>query len=181
MTDPQTVASTIVDRYKSDRDIVKKLLGMLPLYSSALGNHEYESADGLLRKEIADRFVTYKLILQKAEENLIKKSLIAQIGKTEPATAYTDKLALSIRSASYGLTGMGSGFKPGETELQQLTNLDAVLLQAAIDLESKYQEVQNASSEKPEDVEGKVDLLVKELQLYDKSFQTRKAIFTGIK
>lgn len=181
MTDPQNMASSIVDRYRSDQNIVKRLMGMLPLYSQSLGKAEYEMADNLLRKEIADKLAGYKEHLRRAEEVFVKKNLLAQIGKTEPAASLIDRLALSIRSASYGLSGMGSGFKPGEQELQSLTNLDGALLQAAVDMEARFLEIAAAASEKPEEVEAKVSAIVTELMQYDRSFQARKSIFTGVK
>lgn len=174
-------SGTIVDRYKSDRGFIKKFLEKLPLYSSALGNHEYESADLLIRKEVADKLVTYKELLRQTEENFVKKNLLTHIGKTEPAVSLIDKMAMSIRSASYGLTGIGTGFKPTDVELQALTTLDGALLTLTQEMQTKFQETLDAVKTNPDEAESRLDGIIKELQLIEKSFQERKTIFTGLK
>ncbi|MCE9501596.1 MAG: hypothetical protein K8R21_14020, partial [Leptospira sp.] len=89
-------AKDLIQRYKSERGVIKGFMEKLPLYSQALGNQQYESADLAIRKEISAKLSSLKEPFRKIEEGLVKNNLINLIGKTEPAMSMIEKISFEI-------------------------------------------------------------------------------------
>ena len=169
----------LIARYKSERGIIKAFMERLPLYNQALGNHQYESADLAIRKEISIKISALKEPLRKIEEGLVKKNLINLIGKTEPAMSLLEKVSFEINSASYGLSGLGSSVKPSPMELESLTEYDFSLLKAVEDLDRKINEFKDSTASSPESgvLEMKISEICNEIETLDKAFKERKNVF----
>jgi len=178
-TDP---VNSLIGRYKSERGVIKAFMEKIPLYSQALGNFQYDNADAYIRKEISTKLLSYKNPVRDVEAQFVRKNLLNLIGKTDSLSGLLDKVALSVNSASYGLSGAGSGVKPSPDELERLAQFDYTVLKAVNDLEGKINEFSASAGQLTSDAElvTKTSEISKEVEAIDKLFKERKNVFVKL-
>lgn len=106
----QTPVKSLISRYRTERGKIRSFMEKLPLYSSALKDHEFQNADSMLRKELASKVSLLKEPVRRLEEAFVTARKLELIGSSEIAVLLIDKLTNTIHSAGYGLTGLGTGF-----------------------------------------------------------------------
>ncbi|PJZ71590.1 hypothetical protein CH373_02100 [Leptospira perolatii] len=176
-TDSLSQASAYISRFRAERGKIRSFLSKFPFYADIVKNHEYYNTDLLIRKELASRIDALKEPLRRIEEGFVRQRRLELIGSTEILLSQVDRLKNEIVGAGYGLTGIGSGFKATEKELESLADWDYSLLSHAEELKTKV----NAHGLQAEDSESKVRDWVSqfrvELDQFDSALKKRKEVF----
>ncbi len=178
-TDP---VSSLIERYKAERGVIKAFMEKIPLYSQALSNFQYDNADAYIRKEISGKLSSYKNPVRNVEAEFVRKNLLNLIGKTDSLSNLLDRVSISVNSASYGLSGAGSGVKPSGEELERLAQYDYTVLKAVIDLENKINEFASSAIQISSEGElvTKTSEVAKEVEAIEKLFKDRKNVFVKL-
>ncbi|MBE7410509.1 MAG: hypothetical protein L6Q54_09845 [Leptospiraceae bacterium] len=171
--------NSLIGRYKAERGVIKSFFAKIPLYSQALENFQYDNADLTIRKEISTKLQSYKNPIRDIEAQFVRKNLLNLIGKTDSLSSLLDRVAISVNSASYGLSGAGTGLKPTQEELEKLAQFDYTVLKSVNDLEDKINEYSSNVSQMTNetDITYQTSLIIKEIEAIDKLFKERKNIF----
>ncbi|AOP35848.1 hypothetical protein A0128_02245 [Leptospira tipperaryensis] len=176
----QSPVKALIDRYKSEKGKVRSFMEKLPLYASGLKGTEFQNADSLLRKELASKISHLKEPMRRLEEAFVSTKKMDLIGSSEIAVVLIDKLTNAIQSAGYGLTGLGSGLKATQEELEKLAEFDFSLFKEVEGIESKVQALKVTAESSVEEVRNLVSDIRVALDGLENAFRSRKDLFTKL-
>lgn len=175
----QTPVKSLIARYRTERGIIRNFMEKLPLYSSALKDHEFQNADSLLRKELASKVSLLKEPVRRLEEAFVTARKLELIGSSEIAVLLIDKLTNTIHSAGYGLTGLGTGFKATSEELEKLAEFDFSLFKEEI-IESKIRGLKVTADSSVQEVRNVIGDVRSALDGLENAFRSRKELFSKL-
>ncbi|TGK11448.1 hypothetical protein EHO60_03815 [Leptospira fletcheri] len=176
MSDNNAVQSYI-DRYRTERGKMKSFLSKFPFYGDIIKNEEYYNADRLVREELSRKIGSLKEPIRRIEEGFVNDRRMDLIGSTEILLSLIERLKNEITGAGYGLTSLGSGFKPGENELTELTEWDYSLLKHSEELGEKAISNGVKSTDSVESVRNWVSDFRSELDRFAEALRARRNVF----
>ncbi|EQA44656.1 hypothetical protein LEP1GSC050_2995 [Leptospira broomii serovar Hurstbridge str. 5399] len=166
-----------IARYQAERGKVKAFLSKFPFYGDVLKNHQYYDADRLARNELSKRIDSLKEPLRRVEEGFVRDRRMELIGSTEILLSLIERLKNEISGSSYGLNGLGSGFKASEAELEALAEWDYSLLQHTEELYAKASSNGLNATDSAETVRDWVSKFRSELDQFDEALKKRRDVF----
>ncbi|AYV57530.1 LIMLP_15305 family protein [Leptospira kmetyi] len=176
----QSPVKSLIDRYRTERGKIRSFMEKLPLYSSALKDHEFQNADSMLRKELASKVSLLKEPVRRLEEAFVSARKLDLIGSSEIAVLLIDKLTNTIQSAGYGLTGLATGFKATAEELEKLAEFDHSLFKEVEGIESKIQALKVTADSSVQEVRNAIGEVRSALDELENAFRSRKELFTKL-
>ncbi|RHX81991.1 hypothetical protein DLM76_07845 [Leptospira yasudae] len=171
---------TLISRYHTERGKIRSFMEKLPLYSSALKDHEFQNADSLLRKELASKISRLKEPVRRMEEAFVSARKMDLIGSSEIAVLLIDKLVNTIQSAGYGATGLGTGFKATSEELEKLAEFDFSLFKEVEGIESKIQSLKVTADSSVQEIKNTIGDIRFALDGLENAFRSRKTLFSKL-
>ncbi|WP_061223532.1 LIMLP_15305 family protein [Leptospira weilii] len=176
----QTPVKSLIARYRTERGTIRSFMEKLPLYSSALKDHEFQNADSMLRKELASKVSLLKEPVRRLEEAFVTARKLELIGSSEIAVLLIDKLTNTIHSAGYGLTGLGTGFKATSEELEKLAEFDFSLFKEVEIIESKIRGLKITADSSAQEVRNVIGDVRSALDGLENAFRSRKELFSKL-
>ncbi|TGL63320.1 LIMLP_15305 family protein [Leptospira sarikeiensis] len=169
--------SKYVSRFQAEKGKILNFLSKFPFYGEVLKNHQYYEADRIVRNELSKKLDSLKEPLRRIEENFVRERRMDLIGSTEVLLSVLERLKNEISGASYGLNGLGTGFKATESELEALAEWDYSLNQHAEELSSKGQFPSFPPEVSVDLVRDWVSKYRGELDEFDSALKKRKDVF----
>lgn len=166
-----------IARFHEEKGKIKSFLSKFPFYGDVLKNHHYYDSDRLARAELAQKISLLKEPIRRIEEVFVRERRMDLIGSTEVLLSLIERLKNEIVGASYGLNGIGSGFKATETELESLAEWDYSLIKHAEELDGKVISHGLGSQSSVESVREWVSGFRGELDEFDAALKKRKDVF----
>ncbi|TGK07431.1 hypothetical protein EHO59_04835 [Leptospira semungkisensis] len=169
--------SSYISRFQAEKGSVKTFLSKFPFYGEILKNHQYYDADRLARAELSKRLDSLKEPIRRIEEDFVKDRRLDLIGSTEVLLSLVERLKNEIVGASYGLNGLGTGFKASESELEALAEWDYSLLHHAEELAEKCKAHSLNRESTMDAVRDWVSKFRGELDEFDSALKKRRDVF----
>ncbi len=176
----QTPVKTLIARYRSERGKIRSFMEKLPLYSSALKDHEFQNADSMLRRELVSKISHLKEPVRRLEEAFVSARKLELIGSSEIAVLLIDKLINTIQSVGYGLNGLGTGFKATTEELEKLAEFDLSLFKEVEEIETKIQALKVTADSSVQEVRNVIGDIRFALDGLENAFRSRKELFSKL-
>jgi hypothetical protein len=163
---------------EDSRGGLEKLISKIPGYHGYKEKENRRAADKLLREQLAGQLDGQRRRLAELQRDLLEGGGLLFVDDLERAVTKVQKLADSIRTASYGYAGLFDAVKVKEEELDALYAFDEEMLsqvsaiQAAIDA---LAEAIGASG----DVKGAIRSLVSAAEEANITWKNRASAITG--
>lgn len=169
--------SQYVSRFKTEKGKILSFLSAFPFYGEVLKNHQYYEADRIARNELAKKLDSLKEPIRRIEENFVRERRMDLIGSTEVLLSIVERLKNEIIGTSYGLNGLGTGFKATESELESLAEWDYSLIHHAEELSTKVKSPNFPPEVSVDVVRNWVSSFRSELDEFDSALKSRKDVF----
>lgn len=119
----------IFGKVSSDLDPFKTILSKVPGFGGYIERQSRRDADKLLRETIASRIEEQYQRVSALQRDFISKGEIAMVDDLEAAALKMRTFADRIKRATRGYSGLFDAVKINETELNQLYQYDASMLE----------------------------------------------------
>jgi len=118
----------------SDMDPFKKILSKIPGFGGYMERQSRRDSDKLLRETVASRIEEQYQRVSALQRDFISRGEIRNVDDLEAAAIKLRTFADRIRRATRGYSGLFDAVKINETELAQLYQFDAALLDRVDDV-----------------------------------------------
>jgi type II secretory pathway pseudopilin PulG len=118
----------IHDKVEQHYTAAEKVINAIPGWSGYQKRQKRRQADKLLRQTLADRLEAQRRRLNTAQKELLERSRLDLLDDLESAATQLKTFADRVRFASYGYAGLFDAVKINESELKQLYDFDAALI-----------------------------------------------------
>jgi len=122
-------SNQIFGKVSGDLDPFKRILNIIPGFKGYVERQSRRDSDKLLRETIADRFEEQWQRLSALQRDFISQGEITFIDDLEAAAIKLRTFADRVRRAPRGYSGLFDAVKINETELGQLYDYDAKMLE----------------------------------------------------
>jgi hypothetical protein len=168
----------IHERAQEQRTALEKLIDSIPGWGGYQKRQRRREADRLLRQTLADKLREQSRHLDKAQEELLDHGRLDLVDDVESAVTQLKTFIDRIRFASYGYAGLFDAVKIGETELKQMYDFDAALIEYVERLDTANDHLRNAISE-GEGLEEVLDVIEEIVREANDTFDQREHLVLG--
>lgn len=166
------------DKVTAQQDIIRKLLGKIPVFQGYIERENRRSSDKVVRETIANRFEETWARISKLQTDFIKSGDLNNVGELESAAIKIRQFIDRVQKASYGYSGFFDAVKVNETELAQLYQYDLSMLDLADEVSKAVDLVETSMGGEglPASIRNLVTLAEQAVQTYNR----RADVITGI-
>lgn len=122
------MSDQIFGKISSEMDPFKQILSKIPGFSGYMERQNRRDSDKLLRDTVADRFEEQWQRISALQRDFISQGEITYVDDLEGAAIKLRAFIDRVRRATRGYSGLFDAVKINETELAQLYQYDATLL-----------------------------------------------------
>lgn len=163
----------IYGKVESQRNALERVIDFIPGWSGYQKRQKRRAADRLLRQTLAGKLQEQRRRLDAAQRKLIDNGRLDLVDDAERAVTQLKTFTDRIRFASYGYAGLFDAVKIGESELKQLYDFDAALVEYAERLDTANDHLRTAISE-GEGIEQTLDVIQEIVQEANTAFDQRE-------
>jgi len=163
----------VYERVESERNALEKVIDFIPGWSGYQKRQKRREADRLLRQNLAQKLQEQRRRLDAAQKKLIASGRLDLIDDLESAVTQLKTFTDRIRFASYGYAGLFDAVKIEESELKQMYDFDAALVEYAERLDTANDHLRTAISE-GEGLERTVDIIQEIVSEANATFDQRE-------
>lgn len=136
----------IRDRVEDDRGLIKKIQLIIPGYRGYRQREDIRIADSMLRSQVADQLKnTVVLSLENARSEASKEMELDLLNDIAAVLSKAQMLEEKIRHAEQGYTGISSGVRLLQEELNRIYEYDLGLLEGIDSLSTQAKSVESAA------------------------------------
>jgi len=128
------IQDQLYGKVTSDMDPFKKILSKIPGFGGYMERQSRRDSDKLLRETVASRIEEQYQRISALQRDFISRGEIRNVDDLEAAAIKLRTFADRIRRATRGYSGLFDAVKINETELAQLYQFDAALLDRVDDV-----------------------------------------------
>jgi hypothetical protein len=122
------MSDQLFGKISSEMDPFKQILSKIPGFSGYMERQNRRDSDKLLRETVADRFEEQWQRISSLQREFISQGEITYVDDLEAAAIKLRAFIDRVRRATRGYSGLFDAVKINETELAQLYQYDATLL-----------------------------------------------------
>jgi hypothetical protein len=148
----------IHDKVEQQYTAAEKVINAIPGWSGYQKRQKRRQADKLLRQTLADKLDAQRRRMDTAQKKLLEHGRLDLVDDVESAVTQLKTFADRIRFASYGYAGLFDAVKIRESELKQLYDFDAALIDYVERLDTANDHLQEAISQ-GEAIEDTVEVI----------------------
>jgi len=168
----------IRDKAAGDRNLLERLLHVIPGFSGYLGKEERRETDKILREHLAKDLDRLRTRLDPVMRDLTDAGGLALVGEADRVKKAIERVANRLRYASYGYSGFLDVVKVREEELDRLYEFDAALVDHIEELEKSIGKMALAVSD-TDGFKSSARQALEEARQFDEHLDKRKKIITG--
>ena len=165
----------ILDRAEKDRNIIEKILHVIPGFSGYLKKEERREADKILREGLARRLEQSRARLDDALRELTDSGGLMHLDKIDRSKKTLEKIVARLRFAAYGYSGFFDTIKVGDEELDRMYQFDLRLTEMIESFEEAVKNLQAAASSS-DGIPAQADAAFKLLREFDEHLDGRDKI-----
>ncbi len=117
----------IKDKVRQGRDIVDRMLAVIPGYKSYVESAEAYDSDKVVREYLADKIIRLKSEITSFSAGLVRKGEHGIVKEIESVTIFMERLLKKCQYADYS-SSIFSKMKISESEKSRLVDYDSMLL-----------------------------------------------------
>jgi hypothetical protein len=163
---------------EEQRTALEKLVDSIPGWGGYQKRQRRRESDRLLRQRLADKLSQQRRRLDRAQKELISHGRLDLVDDVEGSVTQLKTFIDRIRFATYGYAGLFDAVKIKESELKQIYDFDAALIEYVERLDTANDHLQDAISE-GKGLEEVVDVIEEIVQEANDTFDQREHLILG--
>ncbi len=167
----------IKDKVRQGRDIVDRMLAVIPGYKSYVESAEAYDSDKVVREYISDKFIRLKSEITSFSSGLVRKGEHGIVKEIESVTIFMERILKKCQYADYS-SSIFAKMKITESEKSKLVDFDSMLLSLLEEMGTFVSSLDQAEISGIEQILKSLKIKLKE---FEKAYEDRKfKIMEGI-